>query len=86
MDPAQVKRLHGEKLTLSGTISIQDTLPYGTISDVEKEVKTRIETCASGGGLIISPSNMVLLDSKVENFLTVYNTVKKFGKYSKRTH
>lgn len=81
MDPAEIKRDYGEELTLSGTISIQDTLPYGSLKEVEEEVLTRIETCAHGGGLILSPSNQALLDSKVENFLAVYDTVKKYGKY-----
>jgi uroporphyrinogen decarboxylase len=81
MNPAEVKKLYGEELTLSGTISIQDTLPYGSVEDVKKEVLTRIETCAYGGGLILSPSNQVLLDGKVENFLAVYDAVKKYGRY-----
>lgn len=85
MDPAGVKESYGEELTLSGTISIQDTLPRGSVEDVKREVLTRIETCAHGGGLIISPSNQALLDSKVENFLAVYDAVKKYGKYPMRS-
>jgi len=81
MDPAKIKEQYGEKLTLSGTISIQDTLPRGTVEDVRSEVKARIRTCGQGGGLIISPSNQVLLDTKVENFLAIYDAVREFGQY-----
>jgi len=81
MDPARIKRLYGDRLTLSGTISIQKTLPYGTLQDVEREVMTRIRTCGYDGGLIIAPSNQVLLDTKMENFLAVYETTKKYGQY-----
>ncbi len=84
MDPAKVKEQYGDRLTLSGTISIQDTLPRGNVDDVKREVKTRIQTCGAGGGLIISPSNQVLLDTKVENFLAIYDAVREFGQYPLR--
>jgi uroporphyrinogen decarboxylase len=79
MDPAEIKRLYGDKLTLSGTISIQETLVYGSPESVQKEVVRIIKTCGNEGGLIISPSNQALPDVKLENFLMVYETVKKFG-------
>ena len=81
MDPAEIKRLYGDKLTLSGTISVQETLVYGTPESIKKKVIEIIRTCGKGGGLIISPSNQALPDVKVENFLAVYETVKKFGWY-----
>jgi len=81
MDPAEVKRVYGERLVLSGTISIQKTLPEGTPEDVRDEVVKRMETCGRGGGLIISPSNQVLLDTSVENFLAVYEAARKYGRY-----
>ncbi|MEM2906360.1 MAG: uroporphyrinogen decarboxylase family protein [Candidatus Bathyarchaeia archaeon] len=81
MDPARIKRLYGDKLTLSGTISVQRTLPMGSLQDVEEEVKTRLKTCGRGGGLILAPTNQALLDIKVENFLAVYETAQRWGRY-----
>jgi len=81
MDPAKIKAEYGDKLTLHGTISIQKTLPYGKVVDVEEEVKNRISTCGYNYGLIISPSNQVLVDTKVENFLALYEAAKKYGRY-----
>jgi uroporphyrinogen decarboxylase len=81
MNPAEIKKKYGDKLTLYGTISIQKTLPYGTVEDVENEVKHRIATCGYDGGLIISPSNQVLVDTKIENFLAIYEAVKKYGRF-----
>lgn len=85
LDPAEIKQLYGDKLTLAGTISVQETLPYGTVEDVRKEVMTRIKTCGIGGGLILSPSSAALSDVKVQNFLAVYDVVKKFGAYPLQT-
>jgi uroporphyrinogen decarboxylase len=84
LDPARIKQLYGDDLTLSGTISVQETLPYGTVEDVKNEVMRRIETCGHGGGLILSPSNQATLDVKVENFIAIYDTVKRFGRYPLR--
>ncbi len=77
MSPAKVKEAYGDKITLHGTISIQKTLPYGRPKDVAREVQERVRTCGYNGGLIIGPSNQVLEDTPVENFLTIYATVKK---------
>ena len=84
MDPAKIKVKYGDKVTLHGTISIQKTLPYGEIAEVKEEVKERIATCGYDGGLVLSPSNQVLIDTKVENFLALYETAKKYGKYPLR--
>jgi uroporphyrinogen decarboxylase len=81
MNPAIIKELYGDRICLSGTISMQETLPFGTIEDVRNEVKKRIATCASGGGFIICPSNRATIDISAEKFMTVYETAKKFGRY-----
>lgn len=78
MDPVKVKETYGDKITLHGTISIQRTLPHGTPDDVRREVIERIRTCGRGGGLILGPSNQVLEDTPVENFLAIYETAKKY--------
>lgn len=83
MDPAKIKKLYGDKLCLGGTISMQETLPFGTIEDVRSEVKKRIATCGAGGGLIISPSNQATIDVKPEKFVAIYETTRKFGTYFK---
>ncbi|MCD6509384.1 MAG: hypothetical protein J7L11_03215 [Thermoprotei archaeon] len=79
MDPVEVKEMYGDRITLHGTLSIQRTLPYGRPNDVRREVIERIRTCGHNGGLILGPSNQVLEDTPIENFLTIYETVKKFG-------
>ncbi len=81
MDPAKIKELYGEQLTLSGCLSVQDTLPHGTTEDVKKEVIKTINSCAPGGGFILGPSNLTTQDTPIENFLTIYEIAKKYGRY-----
>jgi hypothetical protein len=75
MDPAVVKRRFGRRITLHGTISIQRTLPFGSVEDVRNEVRERVATCGGAGGLILCPSNLLQNDIPLRNILTLYDTV-----------
>lgn len=81
MDPAYLKKRYGDRLSLWGAIDVQHTLPFGTLEEVKKETLQKIKVMAPGGGFIISPSQIVQLDTPLDNFLTFLDTVKKFGKY-----
>ena len=78
MDPAEIKRKYGDRLTFHGTISVQDTIPNGTAQDVRDEVVERIRTVGYNGGLVVSPENSVPFDAPLENVLALYETVREF--------
>ena len=78
MDPAAIKRKHGARLTLHGTISVQDTVPDGTVEDVRNEVMTRIRTVGYDGGFIISPENSIPYDAPLANVLALFETALQF--------
>jgi len=75
MDPEQLKKEFGQKLCFWGSIDEQHTLPFGTPADVRAEVITRLRTVGKNGGLIISPTHHVQLDTPMENFWAMVNTV-----------
>ncbi len=79
MDPYEVKERFGDRITLHGTISSQQTLPFGTVEDVRNEVRERIERCGKNGGLVIAPNNVVQFDVPLENLLAVYETAREVG-------
>jgi uroporphyrinogen decarboxylase len=81
MDPAAIKREYGDRLAFNGTISIQQTLPFGTVEDVRREVKERIATVGAGGGLILAPSHCVQPEVPLENLLALADAVREFGTY-----
>jgi uroporphyrinogen-III decarboxylase len=68
MSPEDVKKKFGDQLCFWGTIDQQQTLPFGSPSDVRKEVRGRIETVGKDGGLILGPTHHVQLDTPLENF------------------
>jgi len=85
MDPAEVKKRfgsrrtpYGDKICLHGSLSVQRTLPFGSVEDVIREVETRIETCGYDGGLILGPSNVVPMETAVENIIALYETARNY--------
>lgn len=75
MDPARVKAEFGEQLCFWGSIDEQHTLPFGSAADVEAEVLHRLRTIGQDGGLILSPTHHVQLDTPLENFWAMVNTI-----------
>ncbi len=77
MDPVQLKKDFGDRLCFWGSVDLQYTLPYGTVEQVREEVLTRLKTLGKNGGLIIGPTHNVQLDTPLENFWAMVNTVIK---------
>lgn len=80
MDPIEVKKKYGDKITLHGTISVQTTLPKGSVEDVKRAVYDRIRTCGRNGGLIIGPTNNLQNDIPFENIIAMYDAVLNYSK------
>ncbi|MGW8144102.1 MAG: uroporphyrinogen decarboxylase family protein [Anaerolineales bacterium] len=75
MDPMEIKRKYGDRLCFWGTIDEQHTLPFGTPREVAKEVRDRLENVGYNGGLILAPTHHVQLDTPLENFWAMVNTI-----------
>jgi uroporphyrinogen decarboxylase len=75
MDPAEIKRLFGDRLCFWGTIDEQHTLPFGSPEDVQGEVIERLETIGRQGGLILAPTHHVQLDTPLDNFWAMVETI-----------
>ncbi len=77
MDPAELKRKFGENLCFWGSMDEQHTLPFGSPEDVAAEVRKRLETIGRSGGLILGPTHHVQLDTPMENFWAMVNTIQE---------
>jgi len=82
MDPAELKRLYGDRLSFWGTVGQQYTMPFGSPDDVYREVKERIETVGQGGGLVIAPTHILPPETPWENILAFFEAVKTYGCYA----
>ena len=78
MDPAEIKRLYGDRITLHGCGSLQRTLPFGTPEDCRQEVAGLIETCGTNGGLVLRVSNAIGFDVPVENVVAWFEAARDY--------
>ncbi len=79
MAPAELKALFGDRMAWHGTVSTQQTLPFGSAADVEAEVHQRIEIVGRHGGLILAPAHNIQPDTPLENVLTMYRAAGSFA-------
>jgi uroporphyrinogen-III decarboxylase len=76
MSPERLKKEFGDRLCFWGTIDEQHTLPFATPEEVRSEVLERIATVGSDGGLILGPTHHVQLDTPMENFWAMVETIR----------
>lgn len=81
MDPIEVKRQYGDRLSFSGTIGTQSTMPHGTIADVRRAVENMIKTVGVGGGLLLAPTHVIEPDVPWENVMAYVDTARDLGRY-----
>jgi uroporphyrinogen decarboxylase len=67
MDPYEMKRQFGDRLTFFGGMSIQKLLPFGTPREVRDEALRMADQVGRGGGLILAPSHDMPGDIPAEN-------------------
>ena len=77
MNVFEVKKRHGDSLSFYGGISIQRTLPYGTVEEVKVEVKRLLEVVGENGGYIASPSHDIPADARPENIAAMIEVLQK---------
>jgi len=81
MDTELIKKTFGDRLCFHGAINTQDALANGTILDIVREVKTRIEHLAPGGGYILSPSHNIQSGVNPQKIIAMYEAAVEFGQY-----
>jgi uroporphyrinogen decarboxylase len=77
MDPVKLKNEYGKNLCFWGSLDIQQTLPFGTPEQVKAEVISRLKTIGRDGGLLIGPTHNVQLDTPLENFWAMVETIRQ---------
>ena len=82
VDFSYIKKKYGKNISFWGGIDVQQLIPNGTIEQVVTNVKNAIEILGKNGGYIIGMSHNVQPGSRaIENVITAYYTIEKFGYY-----
>ena len=76
MDPVLLKDTYGDRLCFHGGVSVQKTLPFGTVVDVREEVNDRIRVLGRNGGYILAPSHAIQAGTPPENAIALFETAR----------
>ena len=76
MDPVLLKETYGDRLCFHGGVSVQKTLPFGTVADVRQEVRDRIRVLGHNGGYILAPSHAIQAGTPPENAIALFETAR----------
>ena len=78
MDPVELKRRSGDRLSFEGGVSVQTTLPFGSPEDVRREVEELITVLGKNGGYILGPSHAIQAGTPPENIVAMFDTASSF--------
>jgi uroporphyrinogen decarboxylase len=78
MDPADIKRRFGDRISFYGTVGTQTTFPHASPKEMARVVCERIETVGAGGGLIIAPTHVLEPDVPWANVEAFLEAVEKY--------
>ena len=82
MDPVELKRDFGERITFwGGGVDTQRTLPFGSADDVRHEVRERLKVFGPGGGFVFNAVHNIQAQVPVANVLAMYDTALNYGRY-----
>lgn len=69
MDIYEIRERYRNKLAFWGGLSIQSTLPYGSVEEVKKETNRLLTELGPGGGYVFAPSHSMTRDIPPENII-----------------
>ena len=73
MDPINLKKEFGDKLSFMGGVDTQNLLPYASVSEVRRATAELIQgMTADGGGYILAASHTIPPETPDENIFAMY--------------
>jgi uroporphyrinogen decarboxylase len=71
MNPYELKRQWGDKITFWGCLGSQSTVPFGTPAEIRTEVKRLCREMGKGGGYILAPAKGLQPETSTANAVAV---------------
>ncbi len=79
MEREGLKKDFGGRIVLHGGMDNQQTLPFGSVEDVRREVLDNLRLLGAGGGYILAPCHNLQPLTPVENVVAMYQTCRDNG-------
>ena len=74
-----LRAIRREEVFFEGAISVQRTLPFGSIREVKEEVEISLKNLGPTG-YVMRPSHTILRGTPIRNILELYKAANKFRK------
>ena len=79
LDVDAIYKRYGDRLTFSGCIGTQSTMPFGSPADVRARVREVIEKYGKKGGLIVAPTHSLEPEVPLENIDALFAACREYG-------
>jgi uroporphyrinogen decarboxylase len=79
MDPYELKRRFGDRLTFYGCLGVQNLVPFGTPGAIRAEVTRLCREMGRGGGYILAPAKYLQPETPTENAAAVLESFLEQG-------
>ncbi|HOQ46103.1 MAG TPA: uroporphyrinogen decarboxylase family protein [Bryobacteraceae bacterium] len=79
MDRAALARDFGARVVFHGGIDNQQTLPFGTVEDVRREVEDNLALFSGCKGYIVAPCHNIQANTPTANIVAMYEAVNRKG-------
>jgi uroporphyrinogen decarboxylase len=73
LQPEVLKAAYGDRLCFHGGLDMQHLLPYGTIAEVQEQVRRYCQTLGAGGGYLLAPAHLFQPEVPPETILAFYD-------------
>ena len=71
MNPYELKKRWGDKITFWGCLRSQHTIPFGTPAEIRQEIRRLRSEMGKGGGYILAPAKPLRPETPTENAVAV---------------
>ncbi|MCP4399880.1 MAG: hypothetical protein GY801_21565 [bacterium] len=75
MQPERLKQVYGERICFHGGIDTQNVLPFGSVAEVQADVRKTMKILGAAGGCIVSPVHHVEGDVPPQNLVAMRDAV-----------
>ena len=80
MEPERLKNEFGRDIVFwGGGCDTQHVLPFGTLEDLEEDIRRRIDIFSPGGGFVFSPIHNIQAEVPPEKIFRVFECAYEYG-------
>ena len=79
MNPYELKKKWGDKISFWGCLGSQSTIPFGTPDDIRREVRHLRAEMGAGGGFILAPAKPLQPGTPKENAVALFEVLTEEG-------